>query len=472
MLSLADLSELMQDQWMPDWRNEKTRLDRLDRWFRWFPDNVQIPRKATTEHKALRELAKVPWLGLVVTSTAQCLFVDGYRSMLDPVGDDDSGSPTGPWRIWQANGLDKRQAAIHRAALAYGYAYATVLPGQDFRGGPMPVIRGVSPRKLWAVYEDPAEDDWPEYAMRIVSEKSGVCKVKVYDEVNVYSLTVRGGPGPHGEPAVSLDMTERHGAGVCPVVRYCADLDLDGRACGEVEPHIPLAARINKTAYDRLLVQHFNSWKIRIFAGLEIPDEQEDQDRAKLKLAQDDVVMLEDENGKAWTLPETALAGFIDANGADIEHLASVTQTPTHELTGQLVNLSAEALAAARASQTQKVDGYKRGFGGSHTQALQLGSHYDGDTGHAEDITGRVTWQDTSIRSIAQAVDALGKASTMLHIPDQVLWGRIPGVEKADVEEWLRLAKSDDPLVRMQRELDRQAQPSTPDSPPDAVPAA
>ncbi len=462
MLELPELTKLVQDQWMPDWRRERERLDRLDRWFRWSPEDVRLPRKATPELRALVELSRVPWLGLVVTSTAQCLFVDGYRSALDPVGEaDEDRQPSGPWRIWQANGLAKRQAAIHRAALAYGYAYATVLPGTDFQGEPMPVIRGVSPRKMWAVYDDPAEDDWPRYAMRVLSSTETTTKLKVLDDQHVYTLTVRGGPGKNGEPSVSLDRDpELHDAGVCPVVRYCAELDLDGRASGEVEPHIPLASRINKTAYDRMLVQHFNSWKIRVFAGLAIPDREEEQNRAKLKLAQDDVVMLEDADGKAWTLPETALDGFIKANAADIEHLASVTQTPTHELTGQLVNLSADALAAARASQTQKVEDYKLGFGGSHTQALQLGSHYAGDEDHAKDITGRCTWQDTSIRSMAQAVDALGKARQMLEVPKEALWGRIPGVEKADVEEWLELAKRADPLALMQDELDRQSRPA------------
>ena len=41
-------------------------------------------------------------------------------------------TPTcGFWRLWQRNDLDGRQAAINRAALAYGVAYGTALPGKD-----------------------------------------------------------------------------------------------------------------------------------------------------------------------------------------------------------------------------------------------------------------------------------------------------------------------------------------------------
>lgn len=477
---LSELSEIVQDVLLPKHRQECTRLHWIDRWYRWKHEPVPLPRKASTELRALAKLSQTPWLGLVVTSTAQCLFVDGYRSALDPVGDpaevnaqlqrspddpippvvDKPIVPEGPWRIWMANQMDKRQAALHRAALAYGYSYSTVLPGEDFTGEVMPVIRGKSPRKFYAVYEDPAFDDWPEYALEELDNDGSIQRFKVFDDQNVYTvrLSSKNSTGTGDKPRFELEDTERHGAGVCPVVRYANELDLDGRTPGEVEPHIALARRINKTSYDRLLVQHFNSWKIRWIAGMAEPDSEESATRAKLKLAQDDFLIAADADTKFGSFPETGLGGFIEAHEADVEALAAVTQTPTHELTGKMVNLSAEALAAARASQSQKVDERKRSFGGSHTQSLRLASSYLGDEKHAKDITGRVTWQDTSIRSIAQAVDALGKAATMLHVPDEALWGRIPGVEKSDVEEWKRMAKLQDPLEQMQSNLDRQAE--------------
>lgn len=462
MLERDELTELIKDQLLPDWRAERERLDRIDRWYRWSPEDPKLPHGATPELKALLELSRVPWLGLVVTSTAQCLSVDGYRSSLD---DPEPSSevpdvPVGPWRYWLANQLDRRQAAIHRAALAYGYAYATVLPGEDFRGQPMPVIRGVSPRKMWAAYEDPAEDDWPVYVLRMISKSENDLRAKLYDDE--FEYTVRTSEVREaGEPWLTIEGQPRsHDAGVPPVVRYCNELDLDGRTPGEVEPHIPLAARINKTSYDRMLVQHFNSWKVRTIAGMEEPDDQEAARRKKLVMRQGDLLIANDPNTKFGTLDETPLNGFIDANGADIEHLAAVTQTPAHELTGSMVNLSAEALAAARASQTQKVDERKRSFGAGHAQTLRLAAHLDKDHEHADDITGRVTWQDTSIRSMAQAVDALGKAATMLNVPASELWGRIPGVEKSDVEQWKKVAELDDPINRMQDQLNRQAAPA------------
>ena len=464
MLTEAELTDLVNEQ-LPAWRKERERLDRLDRWYRWRQEDLTLPRRTTPELRELAALSQVPWLGLVVTSCAQCMYVDGYRSVLDPVdapADAVPMAPSGPWRIWQANGMDQRQISIHRYALAYGYCYATALPGQDFLGESMPVIRGVSPRKMWAVYADPAEDDWPVYAMRVSGPPDDSTRqVKFYDDQAVYTLTVRSGSSQlsQGQKPVTLNKVEVHNAGRCPVVRYCNELDLDGRTPGEVEPHISLAKRINKTAYDRMLTQHFNSWKVRTVAGMAEPDTEEEAIRKRVRLNHDTLLVAEDPDTKFGTLAETGMDGFIRAWEADIHALAAVTQTPTHELTGQMANLSAEALAAARASLTQKVAERQKSFGKSHAQLLRLGAALDGDLDHARDVTGRVTWQDMEIRSMAQAVDALGKAATMLQVPVQALWGRIPGVERSDVEEWQTMARESDPVQAMHDQLSRQVQP-------------
>lgn len=450
MLSPSTATDLIKKQLYPEWRDERDRLDRIDCWYRWTQEDVYLPRAATVELKRLVQLSKVPWLGLVVTSAAQAMYVDGYRSRLDNDGDL-TDSP--PWQTWLANGMDRRQVAVHRYALAYGYSFLTVLPGEDpLTGAPQAVMRGVSPRKMYAVYEDPAEDDWPQYALRIVERKGEETLARLYDSTAVHNLRIGAdGEATHlGEPLI-------HDAGVCPVVRYANMLDLDGRTPGEVEPYIALAARINKTSYDRMLVQHFNSWKVRYVTGMAKPDDDEVANRQKLQLRQDDVLIAEDPDTKMGTLDETELAGFIAAHRADVETLAAASQTPTHELTGQMANLSAEALAAARASLNQKVTERQKSFGAAHAQALRLAAALESHDEYATDVTGRVTWQDMEIRSISQAADALGKMVQMLGVPPTATWGRIPGVEKSDVQEWVRLAERGDPITQLQMRLAEQS---------------
>lgn len=459
MLSPEQARKLVKDTLFPQWEQEQERLERIDCWYRWKHEAIRIPLKATPELRALSELSKVPWLNLVVTVCAQAMYVDGYRSRLDPRDEDPEDGqmpePSPPWRTWLANGMDRRQIALHRAALAYGYAFTTVLPGMDpLTRMQQSVIRGVSPRKMFAVYDDPADDDWPQYAMRVLDSKGDRHTLRVFDEDAVHTLTIE----ETGTKVTYLGEPEIHDAGVTPVVRYSNILDLEGRASGEVEPFIPLAARINRTSYDRMVTQHYSSWKVRTIAGLAEPDTEEAANRKKLQLRQDDLLVAEDADTKFGTLDETPLDGFIAAHSHDIETLAAASQTPTHELTGQLANLSAEALAAARASLNQKVTERQKSMGGSHRQTLQLAAALEGHQDYASDMSGRVTWQDMEIRSMAQAADALGKMATMLGVPPTALWGRVPGVEKTDVAEWMELAERGDPVTRLQQTLARQQQ--------------
>lgn len=459
MLSPEAARDLVKKELFPGWDADRDRLRRIDWWYRWEQEAIPLPRNSTPELKKLAILSRVPWLTLVVTATAQAMYVDGFRSELDPTNDRAAGEESEreaspPWRTWLANGMDRRQIALHRAALAYGWSFGKVLPGEDpVTGRSMSVIRGVSPRKMFALWEDVAEDDWPQYTMQILkSTRNGEHLVRVLDDEGEHELSI-----DSGDTAVDyLGLKGVHGAGVCPVVRFANMLDLEGRSPGEVEPHIPLAARINKTGYDRLLTQHYNSWKVRTIAGLAEPDDEETATRKKLQLRQEDLLVAEDPDTKFGSLDETPLEGFIAAYRNDVETLAAVSQTPTHELTGQMANLSAEALAAARASLNQKVVERQKAFGASHAQMLRLAVALEGDASYSADPTGRVTWQDMEIRSMSQAADALGKMAEMLHIPPTALWAMVPGVEKTDVAEWIRLAEEGDPITKMQQAMERQ----------------
>lgn len=444
-LSRTSVEDLVSKRLWPEWLKEKERLDKIDKWYRWQHEDSRLPRGATTELKALLELSKTPWLGLVVTTIAQTLFVDGYRSP-------DTSQNAGVWRTWNANDFDQRQTAVHRAALAYGHSYVVVTPGVD-SGGPRSVMRGASPRKMLAVYAEPESDDWPMYALHATPQGHLGWKVRLYDEQFVYILDV----DTTGKPTY-LEYRE-HGAGVCPVIRYTNDLDLDGRTPGEVEPLIPLAARIDKTAYDRMLTQHYNSWKVRTIAGLaEFADNEEEANRKKLRLRQDDLLVAEDADTKFGTLDETPLDGFISAYWADVDTLAGIGQVPATALnTSTIANLSADAIAELRAGLTQKSFERQTSFGKSHAQALRLAAALEGDSQSAADVMARTTWQDMGTRSLSQAADALGKFSQMLGVPPEALWQRIPGVTKSDVDEWQSIASRSAAATRLQQVADAAA---------------
>lgn len=443
-LSAADAVEIVNERLLPRFLSERDRLDRIDRWWRWDHDQPHSPRQSTREYKQLAARAQTPWLGLVVGAVSQVLYVEGYRRAREP---DNAAA----WGWWQANGMDARQIAVHRAALAYGLAYVTVLPGEDDRGEPIPVMRGVSPRRMIAFYEDPAEDDWPRLAMRAdpatVDGQKG-WRIRLYDDTAVHHLEGGGEVG-----AVKHAATETHGVGLCPVVRFANMLDLEGRADGEVEPFIPVAGRIDQTTFDRLVVQRFASWVVRTIAGMAKPEKPEEAAAEKLRLKVEDILVAEDPDTKFGSLPATQLDGFIKAVEEDIRSLAAVTQTPPHHLLGQMANLSAEALAAAEASLNRKVEERKHAFGEYWEQALRLAAAVAGDAEGARDTEAQVRWRDMESRSLAQTADALGKLAQMLAVPVEALWERIPGVTQQDVDRWKTLAEQGGSLEALMREL-------------------
>lgn len=424
-LSMKSAKELIETQLLPAFSSSRDKLQKIDDWYRWNHTAPHQPRQMTQEYRELQGRAQTPWLGLIVTAVAQALYVEGYRR----AEDEDNASA---WQWWQANGMDSRQIAIHRAALAYGVSYETVLPGTDEFGTEMPVIRGHSPRRMMAFYADPSADDWPLYALRIDPISGDTARgwlAHFYDDENelIFETDAFFSQATPVEPRV-------HGLGVCPVVRFSNQLDLEGRTPGEVEPLIPVAGRIDQTVFDRLVVQRFSSWIVRTIAGMSKPDTDEEVAATRLRLKVEDLLVSEDPDTKFGSLPATPLEGFTEAAEADIRVIAAVSQTPVHELLGQLVNLSAEALAAARASFEAKVEERKHSLGESHEQSFRLAAHVMGDSAGASDRQAQVRWADMETRSLSQAADALGKIATMLGVPVELLWERIPGWTQQDVE--------------------------------------
>lgn len=445
MLSPSDVRELIHDRLYPMFRAERERLAWIDKWMHAEHEPLALPPNPTQEQLNLRDLARTPWLGLVVASTVQGLVVDGYRSP-------DQAENSTAWSIWERNGWNARQVSVHRAAVGYGYAYGKALPG-EIDGERKARLTAVDPSQMLAVYGDPVDDEWPLYALQGEPTKTEWL-MRLYDEEREHFVQV----SVAGSKLEYIEWRE-HNAGVCPVVRYAPRMDLKGRTWGEVEPFITLAKRLNKNVHDRLMAQHYNSWKIRYATGIDLgkglkepgPESTIEEwneyraeiERRRIKLSQSDMLVAKEHDAKLGTLDETPLEGFVKVDESDRETLAAVSQTPSTTLTGKVSNLSAEAIAEIRAGLSQKQDQDKRALREAHNQLLRLGAHIEGDEQAANDFRSRVTWQDTEIRSLSQAVDAYGKAAQMLEVPPRALWGRIPGVEQADVEEWERIARRD-----------------------------
>lgn len=411
---------------------ERSRLDMIHEYLiddpnrRWLGG---LPQGVPDDVRRLAKISRVNVLKYVVNSRVQNMYVDGFQMP-------DSADNLAPWRIWQANGMDARQIGVHRAALAYGAAYVVVLPGDT-----LPVIRGKSPRQMTVVYG--VDDMWPSAAL----ERLGEDTWRLIDEEAVYRIDM--GQRSVAEPAMH-GMTY-FGEPVCPVVRYRDTDDLDVPVRGIVEPFIPLQDQVNITSFGLQVAQHYGAFRQRYIIGWLAETEQQ-----ALKMGASKLMTFEDAPADVHVgeFGQTDLRGYIESREASIRHLATVSQTPVHELLGEMINLSAEALEAARASHHAAIDENRIMSGESHEQTLNLAGE---QLGFVPDPAASVTWRDTRIRSLTEAAEGLGALVERLGVPPRALWQRVPGVAQHELEQWKTMADDGDPFADLERLLDRQS---------------
>lgn len=367
-----------------------------------------VPSGVPSEFRRLAKMSRINLVKLALDVPAQSLYIDGYGTS--------NGSDDDAWAVWQGNKLDARQTAIHRSALGYGVSYTRVTPGV-----PVPLIKGVSPRNMTTVYSDD-DESWPRWALERIVDRTGPVRWRLYDDQAVYFLVET----PTGQEVYDV---RPHGLGVTPVVRFRNVEDLDDDQVGEVEDLMPLQDQTDKTTFDLLCAQHFQSFRQRYIMGW-VPKNEAD----KLAAGVQRWLTFADPNTQVGEFGQVDLTGYLDSRTAILEYLATLSQTPPHHLLGKLVNLSAEALVAAEVGQRRKVNERETTFGESWEQVFGLAARAQGrriETG------AQVRWRDTEARSLAATVDALGKIVTMLGVPAEELWSRIPGVTQQDVERWM-----------------------------------
>lgn len=408
---------------------ERSRLHNIDKWYKGLQDPPEV-RNPEVEGQKLLELSRTPMLSLVVSTIAQTLYVDSYKDQQGKVVD-------AVWDIWLANRLPSRQSAVYRAAEAYGYSFIQVRAGR-----PHAVMQGFSPKRVYCQYRDPAFDEWPVYAVRVDRLNDlGDALVWLYDDTFEHALKIVGGKW-------SLLSTSQHGSGCVPFVRHAPGLDLDGQAIGQVEPLIGVAARKDKTEFDRMLTQHYNSWKKIWIAGLQKQESmsKEDQARARMILRQQDMMIFGDKDTKIGALDETSLEGFLAAINKDVDELATLAQVPAYLLNaGSLSNLGADTITAANKPFTNKVYEHQQAFGQSWNQALRLAAFLEGNMDAASDLRAHTVWQEIDSRTLAQAADAWGKAVESLGVPKTVAWRKLPDVTETEAQGWEAKLLSNDP---------------------------
>jgi hypothetical protein len=394
-------------------------------------DLPYMPKGAKDEYKHLAQRSITNWLPLFPDTFAKGLAVSGYRPAK-------SADNAGPWDFWQANGLDARQSIVYRGALNYGTSYALVLPG-TVGTKRVPYFRPLDALRSAAWYQD-VDDEFPEIALQRMGQTiDGTRLLRMFDRENVYTFA-----RPKDGPSWRLSKTEQHGLGVTPFVRFRERLD--GESLGIIKPLIPLQNRINEVVFSTLIALQYASFRQRWATGLAIPEDDNGQAVEPFKAAVDRLWVAEDATVKFGDFAQTETSGHAQQYNSAVSTMAAIGQINPSILTGSFDNVSADALAALQSTTQDKIGEYKVLFGEAWESGFRLAARAAGDTAAAADTSAQVRWSDTSVRTIAQTVDALGKLATMLEVPVEELWEMIPDVSETDVQRW-KAARQSNPLA-------------------------
>ena len=429
-MALTQEQVVAQARILLEWRRaDAVRLNRLYQYIHGWQQFVWLSADIPVEVQRIAEMSRVNVLGLAVDSAAQSLYVDGYRSKKEE--DEDPA-----WLIWQQNRFDARQIGVHRAAGGYGVAYTLVLPGN-----PVPVMRGYSPRNMTVLYGE--DDDWPMWALeRRRSDADGKILYRLFDDENMYWCSATEAPAvtPYSarqwppypyEPvptSVEYVSTEEHGCGLVPVVRFLAKMDLDEEVVSPIQPLMALQDQIDLTTFGLLVVQHYGAFPQKWIAGWMAESSDEE-----LKVGASKILTFEDADTKLGQFAAASLDGYIQSRRDAMKNLASIAQMSEQALRGELINLSAEALEAAKDSERRKNTEMQKTYGESWEQTLELAGV---EAGFTVDPSAEVRWKDMEMRSFSATVDALGKMAQMLGIPKEEIWERVPGVTPQEIARW------------------------------------
>ncbi len=438
-----------------------------------------VPRDAPAEVRELARVSRINLIAIVLNSLVQSLYVDNIR-VTDTAGptadpgappaepsDDDPDAAIRPiWQAWQRNRLDKGQAALYRAVFQYGWGYNVITPGT-----PTPVVRAVSPRRFTALYDDDSPD-FPVMALEWRKGRGNFYRLYAVDDegdVGVYTL----GYDPAKKRFAELKRATIEQIDYVPVVKYVPyeDLDTDDEpdpiratgsaqnattavlTAGEVAPLMTLQDQTDVSSFALKSAEWYGAFRQRWIKGW-TPENR----TMKMRAAASQLWTFEEhpDDVELGEFNQTELSGFIASRETVLKYAATLSETPVHELIGELVNLSAEALAAAEAGRDRKIELAKTSLGESHEQSSQvIGDLMGIDV--PDDI--EVVWRDTSARAFGAIIDGLGKVAQMLNVPPEMLWDRIPGVTRQDVERWKARAKEGDSIGQLTNLLNAQASP-------------
>ncbi|MGW2591657.1 phage portal protein [Streptomyces sp. NPDC001515] len=259
------------------------------------------------------------------------------------------------------------------------------------------------------------------------------------------SSTTFGLPVADGSGWVSAG-TLRNPLGAVPLVALENRARLYGKPTSEIASVAPLQDSVNTLWAHLMTAADERAVPARAVLGMDRPTREiidpeteeviGEEDLPIDRFRRDRLLWLEREGAQIAEFSAADLTNYTSVIETAVRHIAAQTRTPPSYLTGEMVNISADALVASEAGLVAKVQERQRFFGASLRELMRLEALAAGNPSRAEALAmGTVVWRDAQFRSEAQYADALTKYKT-IGVPDEELWSRIPDVTPEVVERW------------------------------------
>lgn len=355
--------------------------------------------------------ARTNYCGLVVESMRERLAVTGFRMGNQDTAAGSEESDAEANRIWQANYLDADASMVHIDALTYGRSYVIVGPNPDDDATPL-----ITPEDPCEVISesDPVNRRLVRAALKTWHDDvDGNRHAVLYLPETIYYYEARRQRARFGRFDANAWQPEQDPAtnpwGVVPVVPFVNRPDQRREGFGEFEDVVDIQDRINNTTLDRMVITKLQAYRQRWVKG--IPTEDEDGNPLDLPFVPgvDLLWAVEDENVEFGEFQQVNLSPLLDAVRDDVKAFVTITGLPPHYVQGDLVNASADALAAAEARLVAKARERARQFGESWEAVMRLAFRIIGDTERAAAVDAETLWADPERKTDAQLADAAVK---------------------------------------------------------------
>ena len=364
-------------------------------------------QRARDLFKSFQRKARTNYCGLVVSSVNERLHVEGIRAG----GSGSSLTDAESWDVWQRNHLDADSELVHDCALTLreafvivgapdGQAVTSIESPFDVIAEPDPLDRRMlrAALKLWnddlhaerrAVLFLP---DSIHYA--VAPKPSGTFdRLRWYETADDFSAE----PDTYSNPL-----------GRVPVVRFVNRPTIHGDGRSEFEDALDVQDRINNVVLDRLVIAKLQAYRQRWIKGM--PSEDEDGNPLDLPFVPGvDMLWSVDADPSEVEFGEFSqvdLRPLLESARDDVTAFVTLTGLPPHYVAGDLVNASADALAAAEARLVAKVRSRMRSFEESWEQVLELAALWEGRDLPAD---AEIVWADPERKTDAQLADAAVK---------------------------------------------------------------